>query len=66
MKLTVIFRDNMPTICLGEPVSHRRVTVDLTPEQADALRPRFVGVSGGQNCHEEVSLCFIEGGTDGE
>ena len=59
-KLTVIIRDETPTLCLGEPCKHRRVTIDLTPEQADSLQLRYLGQNGGFDTFEEFSHAFLE------
>lgn len=60
MKLTVIFTDPMPLICQQLPVTYRRVTLNLTNEQAKALAPRHVGQSGNKEVFEDISICFIE------
>ena len=61
MKLTVIIRDLSPMIHLQEPVSHRRVTFELTEEQEDLLKLKCTGSVGSANIFEEYSSCFIEG-----
>ena len=59
-QLTVIFGNEWPLLTIGEPVSHRRVTVDLTPEQAAALTPKWVGRDRERDCYESFSLTFLE------
>lgn len=36
--LTIVFADPAPMIHMQEPCGHRRVTIKLTPEQAEALK----------------------------
>ena len=43
------------------PYRRRTVTIDLTPEQREALRPCVVGTGGGgREMHEEVLDCYVE------
>ena len=60
MKLTVIMIDPARLLCIGEPVTYRRVTVDLTPEQSEALKRRETGMDRGNPVHEQIGLTFIE------
>lgn len=65
MKLTVIFYNNHLAFELamvggksnGNP---RRVSIELTPEQAAALEPRKVGVTCGQEIYEDIGAIFLE------
>lgn len=58
-KLTVIMRDESP-LFINEPVTYRRVTIDLTPGQQQQLTPREVGTSGGDTIYEQRSTTFLE------
>ena len=60
MKLTVIIRDDSPFMYLQEPPRHRSVNIEFTPEQAEQLKLKSIGRSGGQEWFEEISQCFIE------
>ena len=59
-KLIVIVRDLAPLAVLQEPVSHRKVEIELTPAQVQQLDLRETGVSCGIPIHEQVSMCFLE------
>ncbi len=58
--LTVIFYDASALVCVGEPVSHRRVTLSLTAEQRCKLVPRNTGTFGGKPTGENIGTCFLE------
>ena len=60
-KLVVIIRDPAPLAVLQEPVSHRKVEIELTPEQVKQIDLRETGVSCGTPIHEQISMCFLEG-----
>ena len=55
VRLTAIIADSSPMFA-GEPVAHRRVTVDLTEQQAEALKLRFLGQSVGFESFSTVIL----------
>ena len=59
-KLIVIVRDPAPVAVLQEPVSHRRIEIELTPKQAQQIDLRETGVSCGNPIHEQISMCFLE------
>ena len=56
LRLTVIIGDTSPFVHLQEPPDHRRVTIDLTQEQRDALAL----YKRRTNCGDFVSMCFLE------
>ena len=58
--LTVIFRDDSPTIHCGDSPSYRTVRVKLTDEQREALALRFLFTSGGNHFWEDISRAIIE------
>jgi hypothetical protein len=60
MKLTVILRDDSPMIHCGDSPSYRSVQINLTPEQCEALKPRWTGSSAGVDEYESISKAFIE------
>ena len=60
VKLTVVIRDVMPLISMQEPVSHRTVTIELTPSQKEQLALRYRGTNCGQEVWEDISQCFME------
>jgi len=60
MKMTVIIRNDSPLLLVGDSPSYRRVTIEMTPQQEEALKLRKVGVQAGQNIYEEYSHCFLE------
>lgn len=59
--LTVIFRDDAPVIFVGDVPAYRRVTIELTAEQRDALALKQVGINCGKPVYEAYSKCFLEG-----
>lgn len=59
-KLTVIIRDDAPLIHCGDTPSYRRVTLDLTQDQMDAIRVKATANSMGKEIFESVSKAFIE------
>lgn len=61
--LTVVIRNLYP-LTMDEPVEHRTVRIDFTPEQLKKLEPRHVGSCGGGDYYEDYSQAFIE--FDGE
>jgi len=58
-KLTVIFSDPSPVIHLNEPCQHRRVTIELTPEQQEALKVH--AYSASPDAFEMPSVLLLEG-----
>lgn len=65
MKLTVIFGDlhavrlDLQYIGVARDVSTRVVQITLTDEQAEQLRPQYVGASGSRQVYEErISLAL--------
>lgn len=42
------------------PQRQRSVTIELTPEQEQAVRPRSVGIMNGKEQFEEYVGCFVE------
>ena len=58
--LTAIIRDDSPAIEQGEPPAHRRVTVELTDDQRDALELKVVTRVSGQDIRERFSQVFLE------
>lgn len=59
--LTVVLYNDAMTRCFGEPASHRTIHLKLTDEQRQALRLEWVGFECGQNVHEGISMCYLEG-----
>ena len=47
------------------PYRRRTVQIELTPEQREALAPRYLGRDGKEAAHEEVLDCWLEP-ADGE
>ena len=60
MKLTVILRNDAPMIHCGDSPSYRSVQFELTPEQEEAIAPRFTDSVGTEKHTETISKCFIE------
>jgi len=65
MKLTVLFTDSWGAwneAQLGLPASNRirRVTIELTNEQAEKLQKRKVGGNGKDIQYESIGSAFIE------
>ena len=60
MILTVIIRNISPLIFMQEPVLHRTVHIELTPEQEKLLALRITGKNNGEDVVEDISSCFIE------
>ena len=59
-KLTVLFRDESPMFLAGDSPAYRRVTIDLTQEQMEALRLKRIATISGREIFESVSQCFLE------
>ncbi len=60
MKLTVILTDDSALCAIGTGIKYRRVTVELTAEQAKALSPRKLGLNHGVLVWEEIDRYFLE------
>ena len=66
MKLHAVFCDTLRTYMAIEfeneslPYGRRLVTVDLTDEQAEALRPRVSGKRNGKEWLEELGPVWLE------
>jgi hypothetical protein len=60
ISLTVIIRDDSPIIFAGDSPYFRRVTIQLTDEQKEALKLRKVGIVGKEDIFESVSRSFLE------
>jgi hypothetical protein len=60
MKLRVIFRNDGPLVHCQDSPSYRLVSIDLTPEQIEKLKPRYVYSVGSKDYYEEISKCFLE------
>lgn len=58
--LRVILRNIAPLVHLNEPVSHRSVLIELTPEQRAQLSLQWVGSVGKRDDFEEVAMAFFE------
>lgn len=60
MKLRVIFRNEASLVHCNDSPSYRLVSIDLTPEQIEKLKPRYCYRIGGRDYYEEISKCFLE------
>lgn len=58
--LTFVIRDTAPFQVLEEPVTHRTVRIDLTPEQREKLLMFATGQSGGKEIWESISCVYWE------
>ena len=59
-ELTVIIRDDSPLIFCDDSPTYRSVTINLTNEQLQKLKLRWIGERNRKNFHETISKCFIE------
>ncbi len=66
MKLRVIFRNDAPMVHCNDSPSYRLVSIDLTPEQIEKLKPRYCYSIGVNDYYEEISKCFLEFEEGGE
>lgn len=57
MKLTVVFRNEMPMIVANDPPTHRTVVLQLTDEQVAKLAPR---PSGYADLYESIAYYILE------
>lgn len=57
------YRTYLATAFDNEHVPYRKriVTIELTPEQMEAIKPRKVGVDQGKDVYEEVLDVILEG-----
>ncbi len=60
MKLTVIFRDDVPLIFCNDTPTYRTAQIELYEHQVRMLQPRHVGVNCGSNIYESISMCYLE------
>lgn len=63
MKLYVTMVDLTP-LELECPPTRRVVEIELTPEQARKLKPRFVGTHRGIEQFERVEMCILGEGEE--
>lgn len=61
-KVTFVIRDEAPFVHMQEPVSHRTVSIELTPWQMELLALKFTHSIGVNRFHEDVSSVFLEPG----
>lgn len=62
MKLVVILRDDTPLLFCGDCPSYRTVTISLTKEQENEIKPRLLGRQDGNPIYEKISQCILEEG----
>ena len=68
MKLHIILADTWRSIMTREmtnqavPFTKRVVTIELTPEQEEAVKPQHVGTNGGVDMYEEILEVIVEEG----
>ena len=60
MKLTVIFRNDAPMVCVGDSPSYRTVVINLTPDQERQLELRQTYKSGKTQYYEDISKAILE------
>jgi hypothetical protein len=60
MKIIFVISDPSPLILMQEPVRHRRVEIDLTPEQEAEIDLQKTRTLGGQDIREFISMIFDE------
>lgn len=63
MKLYVTMLNRMP-LEMECPPTRRVVEIEMTPEQAKRLKPRYVGKSRGIEQFEAVESCVLGEGED--
>jgi hypothetical protein len=59
-KLTVLIRDDSPFIHLGGSPACRSVSIELTNEQLEKIKLKYIGQAAGKNMYESIDKCFIE------
>lgn len=59
-QLTVIIRDDSPLIFCDDFPVYRSVTINLTDDQIQKLKLRWIGERNRENFYETISECFIE------
>lgn len=61
MKLTVVFRNEMPMFVANDPPTHRTVVLQLTDEQVAKLAPRPIGHMGAHGeLYEDIAYYILE------
>lgn len=60
MKLVVILRNDTPLLFCGDCPSYRTVTISLTKEQENKIKPEFLGMQDGNPIYEKISRCILE------
>lgn len=58
--LRVIIRDDSPFMHMQEPPYKRVVTLQLTDEQIELLRLKWISKFGSTDYYENISDCFLE------
>ena len=58
--LTVMLRDDGPSIHMQCAPVFRTVRIELTPEQCAKMAPRFIGTNCGRELYEEIATAIIE------
>ena len=58
--LTFVIRDESPLMILGEPVTHRTVSLALTLEQQEKLLLFCTGKDCGRDIWESISTVYWE------
>lgn len=58
--LTFVITDISPLLCVGEPIKHRTVQIELTAEQLQKLALKHRGMSGSNPIYEEISSVYLE------
>ena len=64
--LRFVISNISPFIHLQEPPTKRVVTIELTPEQREALKLKWTGTNGGIEFFENISDVFFEQEPQGE
>ena len=61
MKLTVVFRNEMPMLAFNDTPTHRTVVLRLTDEQVAKLTPRSIGHYGpAGELRESIAYYILE------
>lgn len=60
LKLVVIIRDESPLIHLGDPPTYRKVVLELTDSQQEALSLKVTGAVAGRDIRESFGNVFLE------
>jgi hypothetical protein len=48
-------------IFCGDSPSYRSVQIELTDDQQEKMKLKYIGQSGGSEYTEQYSTCFLEG-----